>query len=140
MASKVREIMSKKVVKLDAKSPVLEAARMMANEDIGAVIVEDSGRPCGIVTDRDIVVRAIAAGKAPDQAKLGDICSKQLLTLSPDDDLDRAVELMRDKAVRRVPVIDKKGTTVGIVSLGDLALERDRKSVLGQISAAPPTH
>jgi CBS domain-containing protein len=91
------------------------------------------------VTDRDIVVRAVAAGKDLGKTPLREICSKEVFTLSPEDDLDEAVKLMREKAIRRVPVISD-GTAVGILSLGDLAQERDRRSVLGQISAAPPTH
>ena len=140
MANKVRELMSKGVVKLEARATVLDAARKMASSDIGALIVEESGRLCGIVTDRDIVVRAVAGGKDPGQTPLSEVCSKNPLTLAPDDDLDRAVALMRDQKVRRVPVVDDKGMAVGVLSLGDLAIERDRKSVLGQISAAPPTH
>jgi CBS domain-containing protein len=140
MASKVREIMTGHPVTLEADSTVLDAARRMESDDIGSVIVEENGNICGIVTDRDIVVRAIAASKDPAKTALRDICTKELLTLSPDDDLDRAVALMREKAVRRVPVIDAGGDAIGILSLGDLAMERDRESVLGQISAAPPTH
>jgi CBS domain-containing protein len=139
MADQVKDIMSVDPTTLDADSPVLDAARRMARDDIGAVIVEDGGEVCGIVTDRDIVVRAVATGKNLAQTPLKDICSKGVFMLSPEDDLDEAVKLMREKAVRRVPVVSK-GTVVGILSLGDLAQERDRQSVLGQISAAPPTH
>ncbi len=135
----VKDIMSVEPVTLDAGSPVLDAARRMARDDIGAVIVKEGGQVCGIVTDRDIIVRAVAAGKNLAQTSLGDICSKELFALSPDDNLDEAVKLMRDKAVRRVPVLSN-GQAVGILSLGDLAMQRDRRSVLGQISAAPPTH
>jgi CBS domain-containing protein len=136
---KVQDIMSVEPTTLDAGSPVLDAARRMAKDDIGAVIVEEGGRVCGIVTDRDIIVRAVATGKNLAQTPLKDICSKDVFALSPEDDLDEAVKLMRDKAIRRVPVLSN-GKAVGILSLGDLALERDRRSVLGQISAAPPTH
>lgn len=135
----VRDIMSVEPSTLDADSPVLDAARRMARDDIGAVIVAEGGKVCGIVTDRDIVVRGIATGKNLAQTPLRDICSKELFTLSPEDDLDEAVKLMRERAIRRVPVLSK-GQAVGILSLGDLALERDRRSVLGQISAAAPTH
>jgi len=82
-------------------------------------------------------VRAIAQERDPKSTQLSEACSKTLISLEPDDDTDRAVEVMRERSVRRLPVVEK-GKVVGIVSLGDLALERDRKSVLGHISAAPP--
>ena len=110
----------------------------MRDDNVGAVIVEDAGKICGIVTDRDIAVRAVAQERDPRTTPLSEICSKALTTLSPDDDVDRAVQMMREKAIRRVPVVDARKQAVGILSLGDLAVERDARSVLGQISAAPP--
>lgn len=138
MAKRVRELMSKQPIKLQSSASVLEAARQMRSANVGAVIVEQDSKPCGIVTDRDITVRVVADGKDPTKTLLSDVCSKQLTQVSPDDDLDRAVQLMRDKAVRRVLVVDQQNRAIGILSLGDLAIERDSKSVLGQISAAPP--
>ncbi len=116
----VQDIMSVEPATLDADSPVLDAARRMARDDIGAVIVAERRQSVCIVTDRDIVVRGIATGKNLSQTPLRDICSKDLFTLSPEDDLDEAVKLMREKAIRRVPVLSK-GQAVGILSLGDLA-------------------
>jgi CBS domain-containing protein len=84
-------------------------------------------------------VRAVAAGPDPAITPLSEICSDDLTTLSADDDLDTAVKVMRDKAIRRILVVDSRDRAVGIISLGDLAIERDSASVLGQISAAPPT-
>ncbi len=138
MANKVRELMNKQPIKLSGSTPVIEAARRMRDANVGAVIIEEGGKVAGIVTDRDIAVRVVAQGRDPNTARLAEICSKELTTLSPDDDLDRAVEVMRQKAIRRIPVVDQRNMTVGILSLGDLALERDPKSALGQISAAPP--
>jgi CBS domain-containing protein len=138
MARQVRELMSKDPIKLSSDAPISDAARRMREANVGAVIVEESGKICGIVTDRDIAVRAVADGRDPKTTKLGSVCSKDLTTVSPDDDLDRVIQIMRDKAIRRVPVIDSKNQAVGILSLGDLAQERDSRSVLGQISAAPP--
>jgi len=139
MAKLVRDVMKKNPIKLGGSSPIVEAARQMRSANVGTVIVEDGGRISGIVTDRDIAVRAIAQGRDPQTTPVSDICSKQLTTLSPDDELDRAVEVMREKAIRRIPVVDRQGKALGILSLGDLALERDPRSVLGEISAAPPT-
>jgi CBS domain-containing protein len=138
MAKLVRDIMKKQPIRLRSSTPILEAARQMRDSNVGAVIVSDDGKLAGIVTDRDITVRAVAQGRDPSQTTLAEISSCQVVTLSPDDDIDRAVEIMREKAIRRVPVVDSQNETVGILSLGDLALERDPRSALGQISAAPP--
>jgi CBS domain-containing protein len=137
MARLIRDVMSTKPRCLASSATLAEAARIMRQDDIGDVLVEDNGRMCGIVTDRDIVVRGIAAGKNPSETTLKDVVSANLLSLEPDDTIDEAVRLMRERAVRRIPVMEA-GKPVGIVSLGDLAIERDEKSVLGQVSAAPP--
>jgi CBS domain-containing protein len=137
MAQPIRNVMSKNVLKLPGTATVADAARTMRDSNVGAVIVEDQGTLFGLVTDRDIVVRAIADNRDPTKTRLSEACSKTLVSLAPDDDTDRAVEVMRERSVRRVPVVEN-GKVVGMVSLGDLAIERDRKSVLGTISAAPP--
>jgi CBS domain-containing protein len=134
----VQEVMTTDPVALDASETVGEAARRMKAEDIGDVIVVQDGRICGVVTDRDIVVRVLAEGRDPNQTQLGDVCSREVATVSPDDDLTAAGDLMRDRAVRRVPVVEN-GKPVGIVSIGDLAIERDPDSALSHISAAPPS-
>jgi CBS domain-containing protein len=139
MAVSVRELMSKNPVILPASTSVLEAARLMRDKDIGDIIVEKGGKICGIVTDRDIVIRAIADGKNIAETKLEAVCSKQITTLSPQQTDEDAVQLMRQKAIRRLPVIEND-RVVGVVSLGDLAVEKDPRSVLGQISAARPNH
>jgi CBS domain-containing protein len=136
MAQKIRNVMQKDPVCLSAGSPVSAAATAMRDAGIGDVIVEDDGQVCGIVTDRDIVVRVVAEQRAPDSVKLGEICSRELITVAPDDPVDDAVETMRSRALRRLPVLEG-GRPVGIVSLGDLAMERDPHSALGAISAAP---
>ncbi|MBV9946305.1 MAG: CBS domain-containing protein [Myxococcales bacterium] len=138
MAKSIRELMSKSLIKLAGHEPVSEAARRMREANVGAVVVEENGKPCGIVTDRDIVVRVVADDRDGKTTPLSAVSSRELTTVSPEDDIDRAVQLMRDKAIRRLLVCDARGAAVGIVSLGDLALERDAKSVLGQVSAAPP--
>ena len=135
MASTVREIMTPNPIALSRDASLIEAAKEMKMNDIGDVIVQDDGKICGIVTDRDIVVRALADGGI-EQKRLGDICSDRLICVSPDDRIENAVELMREHAVRRLPVVEN-GKAVGIVSLGDLAIEKDKKSCLGEISRAP---
>ena len=136
MTQTVKEVMTSNPVACDASATAREAAKVMLERDTGAVIVEKDGKVCGIVTDRDIVVRAVAEGRAPEQVKLADIASKDMTFLSPSDPVDKAVKMMREKSVRRLPVVEK-GKPVGVVSIGDLAMERDGGSVLAGISAAP---
>jgi CBS domain-containing protein len=119
-----------------ADTSAAQAARMMRDQGIGDVLVEHDGL-LGIVTDRDIVTRAVAEGRDPQQVRLGDICTRDVETVSPDMSVDDVIRLMSDRAVRRVPVVEA-GKPVGIVALGDLAVDRDRRSLLADISAAPP--
>jgi CBS domain-containing protein len=118
---------------LPSTASITDAARLMRDSNIGNVVVTEGGAPCGILTDRDIVVRSVAE-RRPD-ATLGQICSRELVSASPDDDLGRAVELMRKHALRRL-VVMADGKLAGVVSLGDLAMARDSKSALSEISAA----
>ena len=133
----VRDVMTKDVVTCQAGDNLAQAARKMRDEDIGAVLVMKDSKLCGIVTDRDIAIRAVADGKDPNQVKLSDVCSQEVVSITPDKSVNEAVQMMRDKALRRLPVVDG-GKPVGVVSLGDLAVERDGKSVLASISAAEP--
>jgi CBS domain-containing protein len=135
MALSVREVMTANPICLAANTSISEAARIMRENDIGDVIVEKDGKLCGIVTDRDIVVRAIAENKDVKTTNLESICSRSLTSLTPDQTDDDAVTLMKEKALRRLPVVEN-GKAIGIVSLGDLAIQKDRRSALGHISAA----
>jgi CBS domain-containing protein len=138
MGQIVRNLMTKTPTMLPASASVMEAAMKMKEGDIGDILVMKDKSLCGIITDRDIVVRTIADGRDPARVTLDEVCSHELTTLSPDDDIGKAVQLMRDKGIRRLPVTEK-GQAVGILSLGDLAQTLDSKSVLGAISAKPPT-
>lgn len=133
----IRDIMTTDLVACDPSTSITDAARLMRDCDVGNVLVGNDGRLMGIVTDRDLVVRCLADGADPNRRTLADVCSGQLTTVDAGDDIDGAAQLMRDHAVRRLPVVDH-GRPVGIVSLGDLARERDPYSALGGISAAPP--
>ncbi len=137
MPPTVRDVMTFDPVALEARTSVTEAARKMKERDIGDVIVLDGDRLCGVVTDRDIVVRALAEDRDPNGTNLGEICSRELVTVSPGDDLMVAGRLMRENAVRRMPVVEGR-KPVGIISMGDLAVERDPDSPLAQVSAASP--
>jgi CBS domain-containing protein len=135
MATAIRDLMTTDPVVLPASTTVLDAARRMRDDDIGDVLVEEDGQLRGIVTDRDVVTRVVADNRAPDEVSIGHICSGELHTLSPEDDLEAAVGLLRDHAVRRVPVVEG-GTAVGILAIGDLAVTEDQASALADISAA----
>jgi CBS domain-containing protein len=139
MAQMIRDVMTAKPVGLADTATVVDAARAMRDGDFGTVIVVkgDDGSVCGVVTDRDIVVRVVADGRDPKSVKLADICSNDVTTVSPEQTLDDVAELMREKAIRRVPVVEK-GRLVGVVSLGDIAKEKDEGVALADISAAPP--
>lgn len=137
-AQKVGDIMTRPPRTLDVAASVMDAATLMREGDFGDVVVLEEGRLCGILTDRDIVVRVLATGNDPSSVRVGDVCSRVLVTVSESDGIGDAVRLIRAKAVRRLPVLDDDGKLVGIVSLGDLALARDPKSALGDISAATP--
>jgi len=137
MTQQIRELMTANPITMSGSASVREAARAMRDSDIGDVIVIEHNQVCGIITDRDIAVRIVAEEKDPAATILADICSHSLLVVAPTDDVDHAVRLMHTHAIRRLPVVEE-GKPVGIVSLGDLAVERDPKSVLGEISSAPP--
>jgi CBS domain-containing protein len=140
MAQQIQDIMTKQLHIVGREVPLLNVARMMRDQRIGDVLVTDrDGTLCGIVTDRDIVVRADAAAKPLDKTPVGDICSQEVIKLSPEESLDDAVRIMREHAVRRVPVV-RDGQVVGIVTIGDLARHKDPDSVLAKISTAAPNN
>lgn len=115
------------------------AARLMADDDIGDVLVteQSSGRVAGIVTDRDLAIRAVAEGMDPETTTVGEIFSRDLVAVSPSDDVRHVLGLMRDLKVRRLPVVESE-RAIGIVSLGDLSIDREVGSTLASISAAAP--
>ena len=133
----IRDVMTPEPVTVATNTTLEQAARHMRDAGIGNVIVLEGEKITGILTDRDIVVRAIAEGWDPTQTPVGEVASRDLTTIAPDETVDAAVALMRERSIRRLPVV-QSGRPVGIVSLGDLALERDPDSCLGEISAAPP--
>ena len=136
MARTIQDVMTRNPVTVNASDPTTVAARQMRDRDIGTVIVLENNSVCGIVTDRDIVVREVAEGKDPNECTIGELCSKELTTLEPSASVDDAIQMMREKAIRRLPVV-QNGTAVGIVSIGDLAEVKDPDSALADISSAP---
>jgi CBS domain-containing protein len=135
----IRDAMTPDPIVFQSTAVVTEAARAMKEYNVGDVVVRKDGKLCGIVTDRDIVIRVLADGKNPDSTSLDSVCTPQPVTISPSQTIKEAMDLMKERAIRRLPVIDGE-TLVGIVSLGDLEMRVDRDSALSEISAAPPTH
>ena len=136
MAQQIRDVMTRNPKVLDIQSTLSEAARIMRDSDIGFVVVRNEQGVCGVVTDRDLVVRGLAEGADPANTTLASVYSDEIVQVSADDPVEKAITLMSDKAIRRIPVIEGS-EVVGVISLGDLAVDRDPNSVLGQISAAP---
>ncbi len=132
----VRDVMTADPITLDTGATVIDAARAMRDSDIGAVIVLDGTSTCGIVTDRDITIRAVADGEDVSTVTLGAICSQNPTTITADATIDEALKVMRREDVRRLPVVDG-GQPIGIVSLGDVSVERNAGDALADISAAP---
>ena len=138
MAQTVRDVMTDKPVTVEASATVQDAAKLMAENDIGNVLVIENGEVQGIATDRDIVVRVLAKGEGPD-ASVREAATTDLATLSPDDSVDDAIKKMEQGNVRRLPVVDGD-KPVGVLSLGDLAQVKDRDSALADISSAAPNN
>jgi CBS domain-containing protein len=137
MTRTVEEIMTRDPRTVDASDTIVDAARVMRDSDIGDVVVMDGGQVSGIVTDRDVVVRGVADGRDPEATSVGEVCTTGVETIEPEASVDDALRLMREKDIRRLPVA-KHGRPVGIISLGDLAVEREPDSTLADISAASP--
>jgi CBS domain-containing protein len=137
MTDAVRDVMVPDLWTVDVRSNLEAAAVIMRDNDIGTVLVTQNDQLRGILTDRDIVVRAIAAGRHPAGTAVGSVASPALQTVGADETPERAAEIMREHALRRLPVLDDD-RIVGIVSIGDLAVSQDPKSTLADISAAPP--
>jgi CBS domain-containing protein len=120
MSTSIKEVMTSEVKACEPHTTVAEAAKVMAREDVGPVPIVEEGRLTGIVTDRDIVTRVVAEGRDPNSTTVGEIASRDLVTVSPDDDLDMALKHLAQNQVRRIPVVEG-GRLVGIVAQADIA-------------------
>lgn len=123
------------VVAVRPDASLVEAAQLMRAQDIGDVLVADEMQVVGVLTDRDIALRAVADGADPLTVSAEAVCTPHPVAIGPDDEVSAAVALMREYAVRRLPVV-QDGQAVGMVSLGDLALTQDPASALADISGA----
>ena len=121
MATKVCDAMTTHPRTVQGSTTVVEAARVMRDEDTGIVPIVEGDRLVGVVTDRDIAIRVVAEGKDPQSTTVGEIASSNLVTIDPDQDLDEALQLMAEHQVRRLPVCEDDGRLVGIVAQADIA-------------------
>ncbi|MBW8770773.1 MAG: CBS domain-containing protein [Gemmatimonadetes bacterium] len=147
---KISEIMSKNPRSVSPDTPVSEAARLMKEEDVGLVPVvervggaETRGRLVGVVTDRDIAIRHVAEGRASD-APVSEVMSGGVKTCSPDDSVEDAMALMGREQVRRLPIVDERGSLVGVVAQADLVRisgkDRQAEKTVEQISQPGGSH
>jgi len=119
---KIAEVMTSEVQVVQPDDTVQDAAAMMAEQDVGALPVCDGSRLQGMITDRDIAVRAVANGRDSD-TPVREVMSEDVIWCSEDDDTQDVLGRMGDRQIRRIPVVDANRNLVGIVSLGDLAIE-----------------
>jgi CBS domain-containing protein len=136
----VREVMSGAPETVTPETTLADAAKVMERADIGDVLVVDgTGQLRGIVTDRDIAIRAVAEGRDPNTTTVGEIMTPTVETISSAATVQEAIQTMRRHDIRRLPVVDG-GSPIGVVSLGDLAMSPGSQSVLADLSTAPPNN
>ncbi len=130
----IRELMTTNPTTVEPSAKVVDAARAMRQQDVGPVpVVENGDRLAGIVTDRDIVLRVVADGGDPQSTTVGEIMSRDLVTVDPDQPLDEALRLMARHQIRRLPVCEEDGRLVGIVAQADIATELGDDRRTGQV-------
>ena len=140
MGTKVHEVMTDRPRVVTPETTVSEAAQLMRNDDIGSLPILDGEQLAGMVTDRDIVIRAVAEGKDPRGMPVREVASRELVTVNADEELSRALQLMASQQVRRLPVVDDDGRLVGILAQADVAVEAREKDVgemVEEISKSP---
>jgi CBS domain-containing protein len=121
-----REIMTRNVKTLRRESTLREVAQLMKDEDCGVVpIVDERGSLVGIITDRDMVIRAFTGGKTPDQLRASDVMTDDVECVHPDESIHSVIELMGKRQIRRIPVVDRDDRVIGIISMGDIANRAD---------------
>jgi CBS domain-containing protein len=124
---KVREIMSRRPALLDPSTTIAEAARTMRDDDLGCLLIGRDEQVFGILTDRDIVVRALANGTNPTRERVCDVMSSEVLSCFEDQPVENVAKIMAEHGVRRLPVLDRRGRLTGVVSLSDVRGGESRK-------------
>jgi CBS domain-containing protein len=125
MGKTVREVMTSNPRTIDADSDVATAAKLLKDEDVGAVPVVEGDQPIGVLTDRDVVLKVVAEGKDPQTTRVREVASTNVVTVDPQQDLDEALRLMAQHQVRRLPVVEEDGKIVGILAQADVARHAD---------------
>jgi CBS domain-containing protein len=139
MGTKVHEVMTDNPRCVVPETPVSEAARLMKSEDVGSLPILEGERVTGVVTDRDIVIRAVAEEKDPRGMPVREIASRELVTIRPDDDLSEALKLMASYQVRRLPVVDEDNRLVGVLAQADVAMEAKEKDFANMVEGISRT-
>ena len=122
---KIAEVMTRGVDLTDPGATLQEAARTMAEEDVGFLPVGENDRVVGMITDRDIAVRAVAAGRDPTTTRVREVMTDRVLYCFEDEEIEMAAESMSREHVRRLPIVNRKKRLVGVVSLGDIAVKHN---------------
>ncbi|MDA8226637.1 MAG: CBS domain-containing protein [Desulfitobacterium hafniense] len=128
---KVQDIMSNKVMWVAPDTSLVEVSKILAASDIGSVPVCQQDKVIGIITDRDIIVRCVAQGKNPQNTMVQEVMTKDVIIVSPEEDIHKAADLMAKKQIRRLPVVSS-GRLVGFLAIGDMAVETIHIDEAGQ--------
>jgi CBS domain-containing protein len=129
MAKNIRDVMTSNPSTIEPSTPLHEAARLMRDQDVGSLPIVEGDRLFGMLTDRDIAIRAVAEGKDATSTTAQEIASRQVVTVDPEQSLDEALRLMASHQVRRLPVCEEDGRLVGIVAQADAAMQGDEREV-----------
>ena len=127
MGQSIKDVMTSDPCTIDADKSVAYAAKMMRDEDVGLAPIVEDDKLIGMLTDRDIAIRVVAEGRNSDQVTVGEVASKQVVTIDPQQDLVEALRIMAKHQVRRLPVVKEDGQLVGVVAQADVAREGDDK-------------
>jgi CBS domain-containing protein len=133
MHRSINEVMTSNPRSCETSSTIADAAKLLKSEDVGSLPITESGRLVGMLTDRDIAIRVVAEGKDPQSTTVGEVASKDVVTLDPQQNLDEALRLMAQHQVRRLPVVEEDGRLVGIVAQADVATEGGHDEKTGQV-------
>ena len=136
MGTKINEVMTERPRAVTPQTTVLEAARLMEEEDVGSLpVVDEETRLVGIVTDRDVALRVVGGGLDPEVTRVGEVASADVVTLTPEHDLDEALGLMAHAQVRRLPIVVRENELVGMLAQADVARVGKEKSTGEMVEA-----
>jgi CBS domain-containing protein len=121
MGKNIKDAMTSNPCSIDAGKPVSYAAKMMRDEDVGLAPIVEGDRLVGTLTDRDIATRVVAEGRDPESTTAGEVASRDVVTITPEQDLQVALRLMAQHQVRRLPVVEDSGRLIGVVAQADVA-------------------